>query len=113
MESDDDMELLHGSGNIYRDFGEPDADVRQLKALLAAEVLKIIDERKLTVRAAKAETGIAASDFSHIRHAKLGRFTVDRLMTILGRLDREVEVSVSVRAKPARSGAAALAPVPA
>lgn len=93
---DDDLELVHGSGNIYRDFAVPDADVRQLKALLAAEVIKILEERDLTVRAAKAETGVPASDFSHIRNAQLGRFTVDRLMTILAKLDRDVEVSISV-----------------
>ena len=40
---------------------------------------------------------IDAADFSRIRKVKLDRFTVDRLMTILDRLDQDVEVSVSVR----------------
>ncbi|WP_366093375.1 XRE family transcriptional regulator [Ferrovibrio sp.] len=40
---------------------------------------------------------VAAADFSRIRGAKLDRFTVDRLMTILHRLGREVEVCVSFR----------------
>jgi hypothetical protein len=41
-------------------------------------------------------TGFAAADFSRIRRAKLKGFTVDRLMTILDKLNREVRVSVSV-----------------
>ncbi len=41
-------------------------------------------------------TGIAAADFSRIRQAKLKGFTIDRLMTILDRLNRDVQVSVSV-----------------
>jgi|GEM_PF-5368668 len=28
----DDFELIHGSGNIYQDFGDPDANVRQFKS---------------------------------------------------------------------------------
>ena len=44
-----------------------------------------------------AATGVAAADFSRIRNADLGRFTVDRLMTIINRLGSRVDVKVSVR----------------
>ena len=33
----DKLEVVRGSGNIYRDFDKPDADIRQLKAILAAK----------------------------------------------------------------------------
>jgi predicted XRE-type DNA-binding protein len=56
----------------------------------------VLDERKLTVRAAQKITGVAAADFSRIRKANLGRFTIDRLMSILSSLGQEVEVSVDV-----------------
>ena len=36
-------ESVRGSGNIYRDFDVPDADVRQLKAALAAKIIKTLD----------------------------------------------------------------------
>lgn len=101
MTSDDDMTIIQGSGNLFRDLGLPDPEVRQTKALLAAEIIKTLDERKLSVRAAHGATGIAAADFSRIRNVNLGRFTIDRLISILGRLDREVEVSV--RARPQAS----------
>ncbi len=90
--------MVKGSGNVFRDLGKPDAELRQLKALLAAEIVRALDERGLSVRKAENVTGIAAADFSRLRNANVGRFTVDRLMTILSRLDRDVAVSVSVRA---------------
>ena len=93
----EDMELIHGSGNVFRDFGVQNADAEQLRALLAAQIVCALDERHLTVRQAESLTGIAAADFSRIRRARLDRFTIDRLMTILSRLDRKVEVSVTVR----------------
>lgn len=95
------IELIHGSHNIFRDFGFPDADVMLAKTLLAAEIIRFMDREKLTVRAAQARTGIAAADFSRIRRPDLKRFTVDRLMTILNRLGSQVEVEFKVRAMEA------------
>jgi predicted XRE-type DNA-binding protein len=92
----DDMEIIRGSGNVFRDLGHPEADREQLRALLAAEIIGVLDERKLAVRAAHEITGIAAADFSRIRNANLNRFTIDRLMTILAGLGQEVEVTVNV-----------------
>jgi predicted XRE-type DNA-binding protein len=102
------LELVHGSGNVFRDLGTANADVEQMKAILAAQIIIALDGRKLTVRAAQEKTGVAAADFSRIRRVKLDRFTIDRLVTILNRLDRRVNVSVSVRR---RSNAAAISAI--
>lgn len=91
------LELVRGSGNVFRDFGKEDADAQQLKVLLAAEIIKILDRERLTVRAAHERTGIAAADFSRIRNANLQRFTLDRLLSILNRLGVRVEVKIRVR----------------
>ncbi len=93
----EELEVVRGSGNVFRDLGRRDADAAQFKAILAAEIIKVLDRQRLTVRAAHARTGIAAADFSRIRNANLGRFTVDRLMSVLNRLGAHVEVKVKVR----------------
>jgi predicted XRE-type DNA-binding protein len=93
------IEIVRGSGNVFRDLGVENADLRQFKALLAAEIIKALDAKKLSVREAEARTGIAAADFSRIRGVKLERFTVDRLMTILDRLGQKVKVQLEVRAR--------------
>jgi hypothetical protein len=69
----DDMDIIRGSGNVFRDLGHPDADREQLRALLAAKIIGALDERKLTVRAAHEATSVAAVDFSRIRNANPGR----------------------------------------
>jgi len=91
------VEVLRGSGNVFRDLGHANADAEQFKAILAAEIIKALDRDRLTVRAAHARTGIAAADFSRIRNANLGRFTVDRLISIINRLGSRVEIKVRVR----------------
>ncbi|MBI3794036.1 MAG: XRE family transcriptional regulator [Nitrospinae bacterium] len=89
-------EVIRGTGNVFRDLGYKNADVMQFKATLAAEIIKVLDREKLTVRAAHAKTGFAAADFSRIRNADLGRFTVDRLMSIVNALGSRVEVKIKV-----------------
>ena len=91
------LEVVRGSGNVFRDLGHKNADAEQFKAILAAEIIKALGRERLTVRAAHARTGIAAADFSRIRNADLGRFTLDRLMSILNRLGSRIEVKVRVR----------------
>jgi predicted XRE-type DNA-binding protein len=91
------LQVLRGSGNVFRDLGHENADAEQFKAILAAEIIKALDQEHLTVRAAHDRTGIAAADFSRIRNANLGRFTVDRLISIINRLGSRVEVKVRVR----------------
>lgn len=100
------LEVIRGSGNVYHDLGKPDADVEQFKGILAAEIIKALDREGLSVRKAQARTGIAAADFSRIRNADLGRFTADRLMTIINRLGSRIDVAVKVRRPPARRAAA-------
>ncbi|MGH9673323.1 MAG: helix-turn-helix domain-containing protein [Bryobacteraceae bacterium] len=90
-------DVVRGRGNVFRDLGRKNADAEQFKAILAAEIIKALDREGLSVRAAHDHTGIAAADFSRIRNADLGRFTVDRLMSVLNRLGSRVEVKVRVR----------------
>jgi predicted XRE-type DNA-binding protein len=91
------LELVRGSGNVFYDLRRENADIDQLKALLAAEIIKVLDRDEMTVRAAHTRTGFAAADFSRIRNADLARFTTDRLVKILNRLGSHVDVKIQVR----------------
>ena len=94
--SGSDFELVEGSGNVFRDLGDPHADLKQAKAILAAQIIAVLDERELTVRKAGDLSGFAAADFSRIRNADLGRFTLDRLMKMLAALDGRIRVTVHI-----------------
>ena len=93
----DDMELIHGSGNVFRDFGHPNAGLEQARAIVAAKIIGILDDRGLSTREAEKMTGVPHSEFSRIRNTQLRRFTLDRMIIILGKLDEEIEVNVTFR----------------
>lgn len=91
----DDFELVRGSGNVFEDFGRENGDLEHARAVLAAKIIDTLNERQLSTREAERLTGISHADLSRIRNARLDRFTLDRMITILGKLDHNVEVSVT------------------
>jgi predicted XRE-type DNA-binding protein len=93
----EELKIVRGSENAFRDLGPENADAEQFKAILAGEIIKALDRDRMTVRAAHDRTGISAADFSRIRNADLGRFTVDRLMSVLNRLGARIEIKVRIR----------------
>ena len=95
--NDDDFALVHGSDNVYRDFGRPDAGLAQARARVAARIIEALDACALSTREAEKVTGVAHTEFSRIRNAQLRRFTLDRLITVLGKLDGAIEVDVEFR----------------
>ena len=107
MKTTDDFEIIRGSGNVFADLGLPNPEIEQFRTLLASKIIGVLDECKLSVRAAEAATGVAASEFSRIRQVKLDRFTIDRLLMILGKLNQQVDVQVTVRQRESSTGAQA------
>ena len=85
---------------VYRGFGRANAGLEQARAIIAAKIINILDERELSTRDAEKLTGVSHSEFTRIRNAQLRRFTLDRMIAILGKLDEEVEVNVTFRPRP-------------
>lgn len=92
----EEIEIVRGSGNLYKDLGYQDADVRQTKVLLASKIIGILEERGLSTRQAAGLTGVHQSEFVRLRKPELKRFTIDRLITILNKLDQKVDVSFTI-----------------
>jgi hypothetical protein len=94
------------SGEVDYDRGGPRRSGLAPDQHSGHSLVKALDRERLMVRAAHSRTGIAAADFSRLRNADLGQFTVDRLMSVLNRLSSSVEVSVRVHPAGAYEAAA-------
>ena len=97
-------EITRGSGNVFADLRFPDAEERRTKLRLAHALNAIVGARRLTQAAAAQRLGLNQPKVSALRNTKLEGFSVERLMTLLNALDRDVEIVI--RKKP-RSRAAA------
>jgi len=58
-----------------------------------------MDRKKLSAAKAGERTAFTAADFSRVRNADLGRFTIDRLIKMLMALDPRQGVRVVTRAR--------------
>jgi predicted XRE-type DNA-binding protein len=94
--ADDDFEIVWRGGNVFRDLGLPNADIEQAKADLGAAVLRAQREQGLTNAAAAKKAGVDVGDISRIRNCDLDRFTIDRLMRIVSRLDPQIRMVVAM-----------------
>jgi predicted XRE-type DNA-binding protein len=90
----DSLEVIRGSGNVFADCDDADAEAKKMKAIIAAEIIATLDKRNLSVRAGAKLAQVDASDIQRIRNADLSRFTIDRLVKIAYRLGCSVEMRV-------------------
>lgn len=91
-------EITRGSGNVFADLGFADAEERQTKVRLAVEINSILERRRITQAAAAALLGITQPKVSALVNYKLDGFSVEKLMTLLTALDRDVRIVI--RRKP-------------
>jgi predicted XRE-type DNA-binding protein len=92
-----EIEVMEGSGNVFEDLGFEDADELQAKAELTRQLHNILKRQKLSQRAAARLLGIAQPDVSALLNGRHTGFSLTRLMTLLNRLDRDVEIVVRRR----------------
>ena len=94
----EEIQFEESSGNVFKDLGLPNPEERLAKARLASMIYDIIEERGLTQKEATKILGITQSKVSALRNGRLGGFSIERLLTFLRKLDRDIEIIV--REKP-------------
>ena len=90
--------IVRGTGNVLADLGLADADELSTKIQLAVQLNRIVEKRHLKQRDTSALLGITQGNVSLLANYKLDGFSIERLMTLLNALDRDVEIRV--RKKP-------------
>ena len=93
------VEFEEGSGNVFADLGLVDADELFARAQLGFHVHKIITGKRLKQREIASLLGIKQPEVSHLMNGHFSRFTADKLLDFLKRLDRKVTIEVSHRHK--------------
>ena len=89
------IKFEQGSGNVFADLGLKDADQPLARSQIGFHVFKILERRELTQREIAAILGIAQPDVSHLMNGHFSRFTTDKLLDFLRRLDQKVTIEVS------------------
>jgi predicted XRE-type DNA-binding protein len=87
-------EFEESSGNVFADLGLKDADELFARAQIGFCVYQIVKARKLKQKEIATLLGIAQPDVSHLMNGHFSRFTTDKLLDFLKRLDRKVTIQI-------------------
>lgn len=87
-------EAEEGSGNVFADLGLTDADELFARAQIGFGVYKILKAKKLKQREIASLLSIPQPEVSHLMNGHFSRFTTDKLLDFLKRLDRKVTIKI-------------------
>lgn len=90
----DREEIIASSGNVFADLGFANPEEELLKAKLVRDICAIIKRRKLTQTEAATVLGLKQPDVSALSTGRVGKFSLERLVRCLHRLDCRVEIIV-------------------
>lgn len=101
--ADRDDEITRGTSNVFADLGYADSTERQARLRLALALNRALDQRRLTQAGAARLLGVSQPKVSALRNYKLAGFSVERLMTFLTALDRDVRIVIRQKPRSRRS----------
>ena len=104
--SNEKIKVEKGSGNVYKDLGFPNPEEMQAKAHLVFKIQDTITERKLKLDKAAKILCISKSELSNLLHGQFESCTIDRILSLLRKLDHDIEIVLHKR--PANTPPAAL-----
>lgn len=90
-----ETEFEEGSGNVFADLGLDDSDELFARAKIGFHVYQILKRKKLAQREIAALLGIKQPEVSHLMNGHFSRFTTDKLLDFLKRLERKVTIRIS------------------
>jgi len=90
----EEVTFEESSGNVFADFGIPDADAHLVKADLAYKVRQLLQERGLTQAEAARLLGTSQARVSELYNGKVAGITYDRLLGWLNALGNDVQITV-------------------
>ena len=87
-------DVTEGTGNVFADLGLPDAGDRQTKTRLAMEVNGVLKSRRVKQTEAGTILHIPQSKVSALVNYRLDHFSVEKLISFLNLLERDVEIVI-------------------
>jgi predicted XRE-type DNA-binding protein len=93
------LEIEAGSGNVFADLGLEDAPELKLKAAIVGQINSILRHRHLTQVQAAELLELPQPKISALKNGKLRGFSLEKLLNIMVKLDRDVEICFSKTSK--------------
>ena len=90
-----DTEFEESSGNVFADLGLEDAEELEARAQIGYRIFMILKEKDLKQREIATLLGVKQAEVSHLMNGHFSRFTTDKLLEFLKRLNQKVTIQIS------------------
>ncbi|MGH7884185.1 MAG: helix-turn-helix domain-containing protein, partial [Thermodesulfobacteriota bacterium] len=91
------IKMKKGSHNIYADLGLLDSEELYARSQIGFHVFKILNGKKIKQIEIAKLLEIKQPEVSHLMNGHFSRFTTDKLLNFLKKLNRKVTIRISER----------------
>jgi len=96
--------IVASSGNVFADLGVRGAEDKHAKVQLAVAINGLLRQRALSQTAAARVLGIPQPKISALANYRVRGFSVERLIGLLTRLDRDIEIVIRPKPRSRKNG---------
>lgn len=89
------IEFEESSGNVFADLGLENAGELQTRGILGFHVVQLLKDQDLKQREIADLLGIKQAEVSHLMNGHFSRFSTDKLLDFLKRLEHKVTIEIS------------------
>ena len=92
MKKQGNIEFENSSGNVFDDLGIDNAEELQARGMVGFHVVELLKRKDMKQREL---LGIKQTEVSHLLNGHFSRFTVDKLLDFLKRMNQKVTIQIS------------------
>ncbi len=89
------IEFEKSTGNVFADLGVDDAEELQARGLIGFHVIELLKNKDMKQREIAELLEIKQAEVSHLLNGHFSRFTVDKLLDFLKRMNQKVTIQIS------------------
>ncbi|VAX30216.1 hypothetical protein MNBD_NITROSPIRAE01-1322 [hydrothermal vent metagenome] len=90
-----EIEFEESSGNVFADLEIENPEELQARAMIGYHVIQILNKKKLKQRELSTLLNVKQAEVSHLLNGHFSRFTTDKLLDFLKRLNQKVTIQIS------------------
>ncbi len=92
-----DIEFEKSSGNVFADLELDNAEELQARAMIGCHIVRLLKEKNMKQREIAEVLGVKQAEISHLLNGRFSRFTTDKLLDFLKRMNLQVTIQISHR----------------
>lgn len=95
MKNNTHIEFEESSGNIFADLGFENAEELYARGLIGCHVVKLLKAKDMKQKELAVILDVKQAEISHLMNGHFSRFTTDKLLDFLRRLEHKVTIQIS------------------